>query len=402
MEEKSIELEGARAQLRVIESKSITKSEYGSPEHMTSRSTMVLHPMTPSQTSLFRDVSQVISTPSMKAMIPLAMDDAALLHHSSSTESAQDNAELNRAQYPETPKRRPSKIPLAGQKTYVAPKPPSGKVIQQVKSSGPPSNRSLSKSTGSLTVKYSGPSSITKQSPSPNRSDSAQSWRKDVSLDKSHQRQSSIPVSAKGTISTNSTPTKLVANHTITSTASPVFVRTKRDSLTTRVKNLDSLSRMQSQSPSAHSTTTTTTSPNNHNNNPTSSNSVASNNNNNSNKSTISSISTKKDLSSTSNYTSNLSSSSVIHSNLRGGGGGSNISGGNTAERKRTDQPMVPVRRTSSATTARLSHTNLAGISTDNIGSDTSSTTTVNSTNSHDATKVRSGIRNSIWNWLKI
>jgi len=105
LEEKSIELEGARAQLRVIESKSLSKSEYGSPEH-TIRSTIILpvatvETPTPSQTSLYRDANQ-ISTPSMKAMIPLAMDDAAL-HHSSSTESAQDHAERESNKCPETP-----------------------------------------------------------------------------------------------------------------------------------------------------------------------------------------------------------------------------------------------------------------------------------------------------------
>lgn len=369
----------------------MTKSEYGSPEHMvaSSRSTIVLPPMTPSQSStsssLYRESTQVISPPSMKAMTPLAMDDA--LHHSSSTESAQDNAEMmNRAQYPETPKRRPSKIPLAGQKTYVAPKPPTGKVIQQQvrSSSGPASNRSLSKSTGSLTVRYSGPGSITKQSPSPNRSESAQSWRKDVSLEKSH-RTSSIPVSAKGTISATSTPTKLVANHTINT--SPVL-RTKRDSLTTRVKHLDSLSRLQSSQSGASSSSPATALINS-----STSSSLASNNNNNSKSSsttTATTFSTKKDLSSTSNFTNNSSSGSVINA-MR--------SGSNAGERKRTDQPMVPVRRVSSATVARLSHNSnqtLTG-SQDSVGPDTS-----NGSNGPDAAKVRGGFRNSLWNWLKI
>lgn len=54
--------------------------------------------------------SQTICTPSMKAMIPLTMDE-----HSSSTESAQDQQEreLTINKCPETPKRsKPSKIPL--------------------------------------------------------------------------------------------------------------------------------------------------------------------------------------------------------------------------------------------------------------------------------------------------
>lgn len=363
---------------------------------MASRSsTMILPPMTPSQSSLhFRDgghtMNAVISPPSMKAMTPLAMDDAALMHHSSSTESAQDNAEMNRAagsqyaQYPETPRRRPSKIPLAGQKTYVAPKPPTGKVIQQVRSSGPPSNRSLSKSTSSLTPKYgngSGPASITKTSPSPNRSESAQSWRKDTSLEKSQARQSSIPVSAKGTspASATSTPTRLVANHNITT--SPVL-RTKRDSLTSRVKNLDSLSRMQSQAPPQ------STAPNLTNNSSATSSSVASSINNKLNSSatmTSSAFSTKKDF---------LSSSS----------GGALRAGSSERTKPRPDQPTVPVRRVSqnisvARYSSQLSSAASVGGSQDNIDAPSTSSS---SSSQPDAAKVRSGFRSQLWNWLKI
>lgn len=331
----------------MIESKSLTKSEYGSPEHL-SRSGIILPPVyrvdnnTSSTATTTTQLTQ-ISTPSMKAMIPLAMDDAGL-HHSSSTESAQDNAEhRSPLDCPETPKRRPSKIPL--QKNYVAPKPP----IKVKNPSGPPSNKSLSKSTGSLTMKTQGPPSIsstattTKQSPS--RSDSAQSWRNgnrdslnnekqnNSSSNTSSNRSSSIPVSAKG-IATSS-PTK---------PGSPV--RTKRDSLTTRVKNLDSLSRMQQQSASNLSISSRTTS----------------------------SFSNFQDRSTT------LSSSSQTTPNKMSVGVGASRSNSSVTPHKRVTgdhQPMAPVRRVSSS----------ASSSTDAAS---------------DPAKVRSGFRSSIWNWLKI
>ena len=195
--------------------------------------------------------STPISTPSMKAMVPLAMDE--LLQHSSSTESAQDHTERDRM-CPETPKRRPSKIPLPGSKGYVAPKPPSGRNFvashkSGISSSGPSSNRSLNKSTGSLYTKSTDPSltHIVNSSNSHsngkkdslNRPDSAMSWRKDMSLEKSRSS-SSIPISTALAIATKTTPSKPI---TISSSPQP---KSKRDSLTTRVKNLDSLSRIQS------------------------------------------------------------------------------------------------------------------------------------------------------------
>ncbi|KAL9695931.1 hypothetical protein quinque_015216 [Culex quinquefasciatus] len=280
LEEKNIELEGTKAQLRVLESKqqqhqsgksSVASSGFSPEHHPTAPAiaaaatpTALVAPVKPSVVSTsaggivtsqpfhhqqrdltlrLQQASQV-STPSMKAMIPLAMDE--VLHHSSSTESAQDQAE--RLTYPETPKRKPSKIPLPGTKGYVAPKPPTGRnfVANAPKNSPSPSgslsNKSLNKSTGSLYMRSTGPSSISSgnrvvRDTSMNRPESAQSWsRRDTSLEKS--RSSSIPVSSKGSPVAAKPPPSAV----VSSSPQP---KAKRDSLTTRVKNLDSLSRLQ-------------------------------------------------------------------------------------------------------------------------------------------------------------
>lgn len=219
--------------------------------------------------------SQVISTPSMKAMVPLAMDEA--FQHSSSTESAHDHQDAS-GKCPETPKRsKPSKIPLPGTKGFVA-KPPSGRPPV----TGPPSNRSLTKSTSSLYngQKSSGPSSITKKDTSLTRPDSVQSWR-NMSFD-GKARSSSIPISNKPVLSTmsvsESPPVAAYGATTVVNipsspsginskyVASSPLPRYKRDSLTTKVKNLDSLSRLQSSSTGALSSginvTRSPTSPN--------------------------------------------------------------------------------------------------------------------------------------------
>jgi hypothetical protein len=147
LEERNIELEGTRAQLRVIESKSNSRSEYSTPEHHRCSTTILLNTSSSRDSSTLRLSQTQISTPSMKAMVPLAMDE--VLQHSSSTESAQDQTERDCSSsnnnsrttitYPDTPKRRPpSKIPLPGSKgivgtttpsptAAVAPKPPTGK-----------------------------------------------------------------------------------------------------------------------------------------------------------------------------------------------------------------------------------------------------------------------------------
>lgn len=272
VEERNIELEGTRAQLRVMESKLANRPD-ASPERQSSSNVnstrlsshdgiTIMHTSTPNRLQH----SQTISTPSMKAMVPLAMDEA--FQHSSSTESAHDQQEreLAMVKCPETPKRsKPSKIPLPGTKGFVA-KPPSGRPPI----TGPPSNKSLTKSTSSLYngQKSSGPSSITKKDVSLTRPDSVQSWR-NMSFD-GKSRSSSIPISNKPVLSIASSPsaynsppsaaygaTTIVnippSTMTINSkyVASSPLPRIKRDSLTTKVKNLDSLSRHQSSSTGA-------------------------------------------------------------------------------------------------------------------------------------------------------
>lgn len=246
-----------------MESKLANRSD-SSPEHHSTRLSShdgitIMHTCTPNR--------QTISTPSMKAMIPLTMDEG--FQHSSSTESAHDQQErdLGVSKCPETPRRsKPSKIPLPGTKGFIA-KPPSGRGVT-------PSNRSLTKSTSSL---YNGqkscePSSITmgKKDTSLTRPDSVQSWR-NISIENGHHnasnlsksRSSSIPISSsKPIISISSSPignnsppsafgSTTVVNIPSGLTSSSKYVtssplpRTKRDSLTTKVKNLDSLSRLQ-------------------------------------------------------------------------------------------------------------------------------------------------------------
>lgn len=221
-----------------------TKLAASSPEHQSRISShdgiTIMHTSTPKH-------SQTISTPSMKAMVPLPMDET--FQHSSSTESAHDQQE---SKCPETPKRsKPSKIPLT--KGFVT-KPPSGRTA----ATGPPSNKSLTKSTGSLYLKSSGPSSITKKDSSLTRPDSVQSWR-NMSFDGNKSRSSSIPISNKPVLSVASSPVSSSPSPGITIVnipsskyvASSPLPRHKRDSLTTKVKNLDSLSRLQSSSTSA-------------------------------------------------------------------------------------------------------------------------------------------------------
>lgn len=238
-------MEGTRAQLRIIETKTRQNfqhhqksDQHFSPERYSS----------PRDSVSTLNASQV-STPSMKAMTPLAMDELQQNHHnSSSTESAHDQSELEHSRQ-ETPRKRPpSKIPLPGTKGYLAPKPPTGRVTastttssvtQRQSPSGPPSNRSLSKSTGSLFGR-SGPNSVTKamQSPSLHRPESAQSLRKDSSSFSNCSRSSSsIPVS-----STKSPSRPIITNN------SPI-PKPKRESLTSRVRNMDSLTRIQHNTP---------------------------------------------------------------------------------------------------------------------------------------------------------
>ncbi|CAG9826841.1 unnamed protein product [Diabrotica balteata] len=117
LEDKTIELEGTRARIRLLEDlqKPLTKSS--SPDIIPNlESTPPGRP--PSRTE--------ISTPSMKAMSPLIMNSMKAMtlnlqtDHSSSTESAHDQS-TEKEKKDSSRTRRPSKIPL---KSYTAPKPP--------------------------------------------------------------------------------------------------------------------------------------------------------------------------------------------------------------------------------------------------------------------------------------
>lgn len=327
------------------------------------------HYCSPSRDSVIASASQV-STPSMKAMIPLAMDELLQhthhLHHSSSTESAQDQMELmdsnSRTGADITPTRkRPSKIPLPGTKGYLAPKPPTGRtqatvtgLASRISPSGPPSNRSLSKSTGSL-IGRSGPSSITKKDLSPsmnNRPESAQSLRKDSSLSNCS-RSSSIPVSSK-----INTPTRL---------SNSPLPKPKRESFTSRVRNMDSLTRIQATSPSYANSGSTTT---------------------------LYKSASKKDLN-----TSNNSSTTALYKSTSKKDLSSSFSTGQTRDRK---QNAPSVRRVNSASVGRVNSgtggsSGGNGTATGNNGIDISSSVSA----STDNEKVPN-FRTRLWNMLKI
>ncbi|KAF5275825.1 hypothetical protein FQR65_LT04063 [Abscondita terminalis] len=113
LEDKNIELEGTRARVRLFEQLQRPIPTTSSPDVI---------PNLESVTSDNHDRSRSeITTASMKAMSPLPMN--LQFDHSSSTESAHDQAES--ARKGEIVKKRPSKIPLV--KSYAAPKPPGGK-----------------------------------------------------------------------------------------------------------------------------------------------------------------------------------------------------------------------------------------------------------------------------------
>lgn len=106
---KDIELEGTKAQLRVIEQRQ-KPAAGSSPDIIPTLETSPDRPLSRSE----------ITTASMKAMSPLPLN--LQLDNTSSTESAHDQAEA--AKKGEA-RRKPSKIPLV--KSYAAPKPPGGK-----------------------------------------------------------------------------------------------------------------------------------------------------------------------------------------------------------------------------------------------------------------------------------
>ncbi|XP_073814625.1 javelin-like isoform X3 [Musca autumnalis] len=347
LEEKSIELEGTKAQLRVLESRlhSITPSSgaatnsylHSQNDYETNRSsasttlmlsrrggsglaiespTADVRSSTPQHNGQMpQPITTQISTPSMKAMTHLPMDD--MQHHSSSTESAHEHdlqhpqkqndvmsasqtvankmengremrqilmstsvggvspfeqqlqqqhvaAIRNQVQalkkFSGVTATKPSKIPLPGSKAaaYFAGKPPSGRPSTagrsppSANSSGSSQSRSpLSRSTGNLLYSKS-PNSL-------KRADSAQSIRKDVSSSFStntsrSSTSSSIPLattpygSASKSYGGGSTTTTGNNNTTLNSPSSRILQNSplpkpKRESLSTKVRHMDSLSR---------------------------------------------------------------------------------------------------------------------------------------------------------------
>ncbi|XP_068157837.1 serine-rich adhesin for platelets isoform X2 [Drosophila tropicalis] len=312
LEEKTIELEGTKAQLRLVESRlhgsnSTTNSYLNSSQHdyETNRSsastTLMLSrrgvPDSVDSTSTAMPAPTVtqISTPSMKAMVPLAMEE--LQQHSSSTESAHEHEATPKGQstpnttlsktiiqanplgtstpssiaarvmstsvggvspFEQTPTSRqnafrkfgsaskPSKIPLPGSKAaaYFAGKPPTGRPSTAGRS--PPSvhnssgtsygsKSSLSRSTGNL-------QSLRRADSASNHSLSTNTSRSSTS--------SSIPL-ATTPYSSGSTGNRSqnVTNPSPRVLQNSPLPKLKRETLSSRVRHLDSLSRSQ-QSPS--------------------------------------------------------------------------------------------------------------------------------------------------------
>uniref|UniRef100_A0A1A9WU60 Uncharacterized protein n=1 Tax=Glossina brevipalpis TaxID=37001 RepID=A0A1A9WU60_9MUSC len=331
LEEKNIELEGTKAQLRVLESRlhsttsnsgaGINSYLHSHQDYETNRSsastTLMMSrrdgsdirsptPLISSCGQMPQPITTQISTPSMKAMVPLPMDE--LQHNSSSTESAHDHelqldasnkgiqrdaggvgvlsisvggvSSFEKQQQEEQKQQhqqqitalrnqvqalkkfsggttKPSKIPLAGSKAaaYFAGKPPTGRPSTAGRSppsanSSTSSNRSpLSRSTGNLLYSKS-PNSL-------KRTDSAQSIRKDNNHNSSSfstntsrsSTSSSIPLATTPYGSTpKSTISSYNTNNNNNSPSSRVLQNSplpkpKRESLSTRVKHMDSLSR---------------------------------------------------------------------------------------------------------------------------------------------------------------
>ncbi|XP_017057439.1 serine-rich adhesin for platelets isoform X2 [Drosophila ficusphila] len=319
LEEKSIELEGTKAQLRLVESRlqssnSTTNSYLHSSQHdyETNRSSAsttlmlsrrgVSDSVDSASTAMPAPPVTQISTPSMKAMVPLAMDE--LQQHSSSTESAHEHENqpprtpnnstvsplsktmINASPLPvgsSTPSSiaarvmsisvggvspfegvtppprqnafrkfgsasKPSKIPLPGSKAaaYFSGKPPTGRPSTAGRS--PPSahnssstsygsKSSLSRSTGNLQSLRRAETSASNHSLSTNTSRSSTS--------------SSIPLAttpySSGSTGNRSQPMAATTPSPRVLQNSPL-PKLKRDTISSRVRHLDSLSRAQ-QSP---------------------------------------------------------------------------------------------------------------------------------------------------------
>ncbi|GLH13860.1 Uncharacterized protein GBIM_18345, partial [Gryllus bimaculatus] len=131
LEEKSIELEGTRARVRVLER---LQQKTAPPLEINMEP-----PMLPPDAT----------TNPIIPLLALPMPVEENIHHSSSTESAHDHVvgpqssettdqgETKRETQQQTPKKRPSKIPLPGMKTHISPKPPSGKLASTKRKDSP-------------------------------------------------------------------------------------------------------------------------------------------------------------------------------------------------------------------------------------------------------------------------
>ncbi|XP_037952713.1 rho GTPase-activating protein gacF-like isoform X2 [Teleopsis dalmanni] len=314
LEEKNIELEGTKAQLRVLESRmhsstpnsGATTNSYmhSQNDYETNRSSASTTLMISRRAGYGIDLNSSdmrsgtpisqnghmpqptatqISTPSMKAMVHLALDD--IQQHSSSTESAHDhelqqdspqtiNSKLMSTSVGgvspfeqhysargyqavkkfTTAASKPSKIPLPGSKSgsYFAGKPPTGRPSTAGRSppsanisasSNASSKSSLSRSTGNLLYSKS-PNSL-------KRADSAQSVRKDNSSSFSNNTSrsstsSSIPMSTTPYSASKSYGAAVTSPSPRVLQNSPL-PKLKRESLTSRVRHLDSLSRIHQQ-----------------------------------------------------------------------------------------------------------------------------------------------------------
>lgn len=472
LEEKNIELEGTKAQLRVLESRlhasSSTNSYLNSSQHdyETNRSSasttlMLSRRGVPDSVDLMSTTatamattsamattttnvprSDQISTPSMKAMVPLAMDE--LQQHSSSTESAHEHEPErtpNDSQsktmvnigpsplgsstptaarcssiaarvmsssvggsvvstYEQTPLRnyafrkfssasKPSKIPLPGSKAaaYFAGKPPTGRPSTAGRSPpsvhnsssvsyGSSSKSSLSRSTGNLSQSLKRADSASNHSLSTNTSRSSTS--------------SSIPL-ATTPYSSSSAGGNRSNSQTATTTPSPRVLQNsplpklKRETLSSRVRHLDSLSRAQ-QSPDQQQQQSQQHQQQQQSHNLNSSTSSASHKGSQSNISGSSS-SIAAQLSTPQRKDLLLSSSSASSYHHRRGAAAGSTTGGGSGVARRFSSASVAGARMSRETQKSSSH-------------DPTTATPTSSYGDSDSGKVRT-LKSTLWGWFK-
>lgn len=406
LEEKNIEFEGTRAQLRVLESRSGHHPVARNSTSLLSSHEDLLVDMDSSSSARV-----AVSTASMRAMVPLLMTDDVQLQHSSSTESAHDHTEQQqRHPHPQqhdstttTPKKRiPSRIPLPGSAATTvtatptglkAPtKPPSGRKAS-VGYSGPPSNRSLNqlRQMSASSSSLNNNNNNNRKETSLTRPESANSWRNSYqtqlplattppSREMSHATQNTPSPYRNSNSSVSSIPISTTASVTsVGSSASKLSTspEKKNHSLGGNNKSLKSASsgnlraRNLMDSLTAGAATTTT---------PTSQSQLLAV------KSPGNSMSSK--LSSTN------SSTTPITMILNNNNNNKSHSQSNLSQHGRMGgkASAVPVRRASASRTS---------IGSNNAGTPTTTTNNGDEGNGGDNGKVRN-LRSSIWNWLKI